>query len=166
MHLTEHLAGVDVLFLKNNDHAQAFQLARGLQQFQCVAGEPGHRLHQHPVDFPGPAVRKHPLELVPLLQGRPRDALVGVDIRQLPAGVLGDIVGVVPNLGAVGVELVFGVGGHPAVSRHLFQFFVLRLIWLDYLHLGHLTHLLLPEQYQNPGRESIPNGARCTPSPA
>ena len=62
----------------------------------------------------------HSLKLVPFFQGRPGDSLVGVDVRQLPTGVLCDEVGVVADLGAVGVELVFRVGGHPAVCRHLF----------------------------------------------
>ena len=89
----------------------------------------------------------------------------GVDVRQFPARVLGDEVGVVADLGAVGIELVRGVGGHPAVCRHFFQRVALRLVWLNDLHLGHLAHLRSPEHYQKPGRKSIPNVARCTPSP-
>ena len=57
LHLSQHLGGVDALLLKNNDHAQVFQLARGLDEFQSVAGEPGNGLHQDTGDLPGPAVR-------------------------------------------------------------------------------------------------------------
>ena len=107
------------MLLKHNDHAQVVQLARGLQKFQGVPGEPGNGLHQDSLDLPGPAVLEHPFEFIPLLQAGAGNALIGVDVRQLPTGVLGDEVGVVADLGAVGVELVFGVGGHPAVGRHL-----------------------------------------------
>ena len=137
LHLPQHLSGVDALFLKNNDHAQVFQLARGLDEFQGVAGEPGNGLHQDAGDLPGPAVRQHPFELVSFFQAGAGNALVRVNIRQLPARVLGDEVGVVANLGAAGVKLILGVGGHPAVCRHLFQCIALRLIWLNDLHLGH-----------------------------
>ena len=89
-----------------------------LQKFQGVPGEPGNGLHQDSLDLPGPAVLEHPFEFIPLLQAGAGNALIGVDVRQLPTGVLGDEVGVVADLGAVGVELVRGVGGHPAVCRH------------------------------------------------
>ena len=142
------MGGVDALFLKNNDHAQFFQLARGLDEFQGVAGEPGNRLYQDAGDLPGPAVLEHPFEFIPFLQAGAGNTLIGVDVRQFPARVLGDEVGVVPDLGAVGVKLILGVGGYPAVSRHFLQFLRLRLIGLNDLHLGHLAHLLprtLPE---------------------
>ena len=61
---TQHLSGVDALFLKNNDHAQVFQLARGLDQFQGIPGEPGNGFHQDAGNLPGPTVLQHPFELV------------------------------------------------------------------------------------------------------
>lgn len=41
-----------------------------------VAGEAGDRLDQDAVDFPGPAVRQHPVELVPLPGVQAGNALV------------------------------------------------------------------------------------------
>ena len=59
LHLSQHLGGIDALLLKNSDHAQVFQPARGFNQFQRIAGEAGNRLHQDPSpaakeDFPAP----------------------------------------------------------------------------------------------------------------
>ncbi len=119
------LPGVHVLLLEVDGDAQPQQLPHKVQGVLGVPGEPGDGLDQDAVDFSGPAVRHHPVELVPLPGAQAGNALVRVDVGQLPVRVLPDMAGVVVHLGQIGVELVRrvaadpGVGGHPELGLFL-----------------------------------------------
>ena len=111
-------AGVDVLLFEADGDAQPHQLPHEVQGIPGVAGESGDGLDQDAVDFPGPAVRHHAVELISFLGVQTRNALIGIDVGQLPVRVFSDVAGVVVHLGQIGVELVrrvaadAGVGGH------------------------------------------------------
>ena len=100
------LPGVHILLLEADGDAQPQQLPHKVQGVLGVPGEPGDGLDQDAVDFSGPAVRHHPVELVPLPGAQAGNALVRVDVGQLPVRVLPDMAGVVVHLGQIGVELV------------------------------------------------------------
>ena len=159
-----HGTGVHAFLFKHHANSSLPQGTDGAEHIHTVAPKPGDGFAEDQVDTPLSAGPKHPFEILSVLHAGTGNSLIGIDVHQFPARVLGDGVGIIPDLRAIGIELVFGIGGHPAVCRHFFKFFRLRFIGLNDLYLCHLAHLRSPEQYQNSGRKSIPNVARCTPS--
>lgn len=69
-------AGVDALLFEADGDAQPHQLPHEVQGVSGVAGEAGHGFDQDTVDFPGPTVRHHAVELIPFLGVQTRNALI------------------------------------------------------------------------------------------
>ena len=107
---------VEVLFFKVNGHTQGRQLPQGGEAVLGVTGEAGDGLDQDLVDPALPAVGQHPVEVLPLIHPSACQALIGIDVHQIPAVMAADLLGVFADLGGVGVKLVGGVG---AVNANL-----------------------------------------------
>ena len=110
------LEGVDVLFLKDDADAHQLELTDELDAFRSISGEPGDGLGDDVVNLAASAIPDHPLELVTLIRSGTRDALVGIDVHELPFGLAHDHLRVHPLLHGVAGELFFGVSGDSAVG--------------------------------------------------
>ena len=104
--LRGHLCGIQILLLEVDGNAQPEQLPHELDVFPGVPRKPGDGLDQQPVNFSGPAVIDHAVEVVPFLGLRACEPLVGIDVHHLPVLLGGDVFGVEVHLGDVGVELI------------------------------------------------------------
>ena len=165
--LRGHLSGVDVLFLEVDGDAQPEQFPHELDVLLGVAGEPGDGFHQNPVDLPRPAVLHHAVEIVPFPGLQPSDALVRVDVHQLPVLSRGDVLAVEVHLGDVGVDLVICVAADSGVCRYP-QLGPFRDVRVDHgdprntygacVYCGHIFFDLLP-------RHTIPWSPRNSHSP-
>ena len=101
-----HLTGIDVLLLEADGDAQPEQFPHIPDVVRGVPGEAGGGFDQYPVDFPGPAVRDHAVELIPLTGLQTGQALVRIDVHHFPVLSGRDVLGVKVHLGQIGVELV------------------------------------------------------------
>ena len=110
------LCGVDLLLLEVDADSQHPQLPQGFKALAGVPAESGHRFAEDPVDSAPPAVPQHPLELLPDIHAGAGQALVRVDIRQLPFRILLNILGVVRDLSLVACFLFFGIRADAAVG--------------------------------------------------
>lgn len=68
--------------------------------------KPGDGLDQDPIDLSSSAVCHHPLKLRALLDPGAGQSLVSVDVHQLPAVLLADVLCVAANLRRVRVQLI------------------------------------------------------------
>lgn len=80
--------------------------------------KPGDGLDQDPIDLSSSAVCHHPLKLRALLDPGAGQSLVSVDVHQLPAVLLADVLCVAANLRHIRVQLIRRIGTDPAVRRH------------------------------------------------
>ncbi len=108
----------DVLLLEIALDAFLLELPDGRQAVHGVAGEAADALGDDEVDLSGQSVGDHPLEALAALGGCARDALVGVDVHELPVVPALDVVGVVVDLRLVAGELVVVVGGDAGVPGY------------------------------------------------
>ena len=97
---------LDILLFKLDRNAQLGKLSQGRQTIFGVAGKSGDGLDQDPVDLPSSAVCHHPLKLRALLDPGAGQSLISVDVYQLPAVLLADVLCVAANLRRVGVQLI------------------------------------------------------------
>ena len=81
-----------------------------------ISCKPGDRFDEDEVDFALSAVGQHPLEFLPLIRPGSGDALIGVNIRQLPFLIFGDEVLVVIHLYRKGVQLIGGVAADSGIG--------------------------------------------------
>ena len=109
---------VDIFFFEVDRHAQGHQLPQDGKAVLCIPGEAGNGLHQHFVDPALPAIGEHTVEVLPLVHPSAGQALVRIDVHQLPALMIADFRSVFADLRGVGMKLVRGIGADPAVCRH------------------------------------------------
>ena len=64
------------------------QLADGGQAVHGISRESAHTLGHNQVDFSGKGIPDHAVEAVPALGVDGADALIGVDLHEVPVGVL------------------------------------------------------------------------------
>ncbi len=83
-----------------------------------IPGEAGGGFHQYLVHLAPPGIPQHPPELLPLIRTGAGDTLIRIYIHQLPAGGVLDELGVMLDLGGVGMELILAAGTDPAVCGH------------------------------------------------
>lgn len=118
------IEGHDVLFFKKALTSGFLQFADGGQAVHSVSCEAAHALGHDQVDFFGKGILHHTVEAVPMLGIDGADALVRVDLHEIPVQILLNELGVVVHLGFVGSELFLTVRGDTGVSRnpvaHLF----------------------------------------------
>lgn len=110
--------GHDVFFLEEALTASLLQLADGGQTVYGVSGETAYTLGHNQVDLSGQSIPDHAVEAVPALGIDGADALIGVDLHEVPVGVLLNEPGVVIHLGFIGGELLFAVRGDTGVSGY------------------------------------------------
>ena len=109
-HLAGHLAGVNALFFEQNADAQFFQFPDGRKTVFRIAGKAGNGLDQNAVDFSFAAILHHALKIFALFDRRAGDALIGVNINHFPVWVIGNKLGIILILDAIGVELILAGG--------------------------------------------------------
>ena len=114
--LRVRLQGVDGVVHKQDTHAQPSQLPGVGNGVQDVSGETADLLGDNQPEFPHVGVVNHPVEGCPLFGGCARDALVSVDLIQLPVRLAGDVLLEIALLRLKGIGLVILVGGDPAVG--------------------------------------------------
>ena len=85
-HLRKGRARVDVLLLKEQLYAKALQVADMLQAFQRIAGKTRYALGDDVIDLARLTIADHSLELRPLFYPCSGDALIRIDVHQLPIG--------------------------------------------------------------------------------
>lgn len=93
--------GHDIFFLEEALTAGLLQLADGGQAVHGVSREVAYTLGHNQVDFSGKGIPDHAVEAVPALGVDGADALVGVNLHEVPVGVLLDEPGVVIHLGFI-----------------------------------------------------------------
>ncbi|MPM75049.1 hypothetical protein SDC9_122040 [bioreactor metagenome] len=98
--------------------AQPEEIPHILDIFLGVPRKAGYGFDKDTVDFSVPAILYHAVEIIPLACHKAGDALVGVNVRQLPALMGGNVFGVVVHLCDVGVLLVVRVAAHTGICRH------------------------------------------------
>ena len=136
-HFVVKFPRVEVLLFKKDRNPQALQFPDRLNAVLAVPGKPRQGFHQYLVNLSGSAVRHKALEIVPLIRAGPGDALIGVDVHELPVGVGLDQLGIVLHLGGKRVALVVGIAADPAVSRHPYFLHLWPGQRLYHLDLGH-----------------------------
>ena len=112
------IEGHDVFFLEEALTASLLQLADGGQAVHGISRKAAHTLGHNQVDFSGKGIPDHAVEAVPALGVDGADALVGVDLHEVPVGILLNEPGVVIHLGFIGGELFFAVRGDTGVSGY------------------------------------------------
>ena len=117
-HLAGALCRIDLLFLEQDADAESCQLSHRLQTLLGVAAEAGDGLDEDAVNAPLSAVLHHPQEVLTLVNGCAGDALIGIDICQLPVWVSCDELGEVGILCREGMCLILGVGTDAGVGGH------------------------------------------------
>ena len=113
-----HGAGVHALLLEEDAHAPLPQGPDGTQHVHAVSSKPGYGFAEDQVDPFFPAGPKHPLKVLPVLHAGAGDSLVGIDPGEFPLRLVMYFFGVILHLHLVAVELLLGVGGHPAVGGY------------------------------------------------
>lgn len=114
------IEGHDIFFLEEAFTAGFFQPADGGQAVYGVPGEAADGLGDDKVDLPGKGIPDHTIEAVPVLGVDGTDALVRVDLDEIPVRIFPNKLGVVIHLCFIRGKLLFtvrrdtGVGGHPA----------------------------------------------------
>ena len=117
--LRVRLQGVDAVVQEHYPHSQGFQLPGVGDGIQNVPGEPAHLFGEDELELSHMGVGDHAVECRTLFCGGAGDALVGVDLVQLPVRLAVDVFLEVALLALEGIGLVVPVGGHPAVGRRL-----------------------------------------------
>ena len=110
--------GHDVFFLEEALTAGLLQLADGGQAVHGISRKAAHTLGHNQVDFSGKGIPDHAVEAVPALGVDGADALIGVDLHEVPVGILLNEPGVVIYLGFIGGELFFTVRGDTGISGY------------------------------------------------
>lgn len=110
--------GHDVFFLEEALTAGLLQLSDGGQAVHGVSRKAAHTLGHNQVDFSGQGIPDHAVEAVPALGVDGADALIGVNLHEVPVRVLLDELGVVIHLGFIGSKLFFTVRGDTGVSGY------------------------------------------------
>lgn len=90
--------GHDIFFLEEAFTAGFFQSADGGQAVHGVPGEAADGLGDDKVDLPGKGIPDHTIETVPVLGVDGTDALVCVDLDEIPVRILPNKLGVVIHL--------------------------------------------------------------------
>ena len=106
----------DVLFFKVYLDAFLFQFPNRCDTVDRVPGEAADRLCNDEVDFACQRIRHHALEALAVLRVGAGDALVGVDLHELPIVPPFDVGGVVVNLGGVAGLLFLAVRGNTSIG--------------------------------------------------
>ena len=109
---------IDILLLKNDVDSHTFQCTNVLQAVQRIPRKPGNGLCQNQVDFLLAAPADHPVEIIPVFGGRPRNTLVRENACHCPLGIGHDFVRVISTLRFIAGLLFFLLCGYPAVSCH------------------------------------------------
>ena len=115
-HLRVSVPGVDAVGFKNNVRALVLQVPHIGQRVHCVSCESGNALAEDQVDLPILTVLDHLKESRPLLCAGTGYHWVGVNSRQLPAGLSLNESGVVTDLRVEAVHL--RLVGDSCVSRY------------------------------------------------
>lgn len=110
--------GHNVFFLEEALTAGLFQLADGGQAVHGISCKAAYTLGHDQVDFSGKGIPDHAVEAVPALGVDGADALIGVDLHEVPVGVLLDEPDVVIHLGFIRSKLFFAVRGDTGVSGY------------------------------------------------
>ena len=105
-----------VFLFKENLDTFFFELSDRKQAVNRVSCETADGLCYDEVDLTVQGGFNHLVKAVTAFGTRSRNALVGVNLYELPFRVLFDVLGVVVNLGFVGSELLVFVGGYSCVS--------------------------------------------------
>ena len=116
-HLTGYLTGVNTLFLELNTDTEFLEFPDSRKAILCISGEPGDALDQNAVDFSFPAILHHALKVFALFNRRAGDALIGVNINHFPVWVIGNKLGIILILDAIGVELILTGGADASIRR-------------------------------------------------
>jgi len=101
--LVLHFGGLDAFLFKIYVHAERFQFPESGEAVPDVSGKSGNGFDQNQIDFPFAAVVHHPQKILPLVRSGSGNALVGINIDQLPFIVAGDMLGVVIHLRGEGI---------------------------------------------------------------
>ena len=112
------LVTVDALFLEVDIDIQVTQETDILEAVDGIAGEAADGFGQDEIDRPALTGSDHAVELIPLFDACPRNALVGIDAREPPVWSGVDGFGIVPHLCFVAVQLFLLLGGDAAVGNH------------------------------------------------
>ena len=115
-HLIVHIRCFEAIFLKFHLDAEGFQLPDGGETVVDVSCKPGNGLYKDAVDFAFPAVGKHPLEFLPLVRPCSGDALIGVNVHQLPFVISGNQGGVMLHLHGKRIQLVCRIAADSGVG--------------------------------------------------
>ena len=134
-------SGINILFFKLDGYAQAEQLPERRQAVTGVAGEAGDGFDQHLVDLSLPAVRQQAVEILPLVHPGARNALIGIDVHQIPSVMILDQVRIVTDLGRIGVKLIGGVRADSTIGRNVQDIWTHCSGW-NYCHIG--SHAVTP----------------------
>ena len=116
-HLAGHLAGVDTLFLEQDADAKFFEFPDGCKAVFRIPSKAGNGLDQNAVDFSFPTILHHALKIFALFDRRAGDALIGVNINHFPVWVIGNKLGIILILDAIGVELILTGGADAGIRR-------------------------------------------------
>ena len=114
-HLALGVHRVDGLFFKENRNVQILEFTDVFQAIQRVTGKSADRLGDDHVDISGMALFDHAVEFITLFGVRTCDSVVCEYARQHPFWILGDVFGVVLNLGLVAGGLLIAVSTDTAV---------------------------------------------------
>jgi hypothetical protein len=90
--------GMDIFFLEPDLDALLFQLAYCLEEVDRISGKPLDGFGEDDVDFARFRIFQHPLEILPLLDARPGDAVVRIDTGIFPVRVLLNQAAVIADL--------------------------------------------------------------------
>ena len=90
--------GMNVFFLKPDFNTQFFQASHCLEKVDRIPGKPLDRFCEDDIDFTRFRIFQHPLEILPLLDASPGDAVVRIDAGVFPVRVLLDQAAVITDL--------------------------------------------------------------------
>ena len=99
------MVAVDALFLEVDIDIQVAQKTDILEAVDGIAGEAADGFGQDEVNRPALTGSDHAVELIPLFDACPRNALVGIDAGEPPVWFCVDGLGIVPHLRFVAVQL-------------------------------------------------------------
>lgn len=107
-----------VLLFKEDLNAFFLKLSYGGQAVHGVSCKTADRLGNDKVYLARNGICDHLIEALSLLGVRAGDAFIGINLYELPFGVVLDILCVVIDLCLVGGELLVAVGGHTGIACH------------------------------------------------
>ena len=92
--------------------------ANGSQAVHRVAGKAGNGFRNNQVDLPGQRVGNHVIETLSVFGAGSGDALVSVNLYEMPVRLGADVICVVADLRLIADLLLVAVGGNAGIGRH------------------------------------------------